>query len=179
MHIMCKTAEKMGWSYFNTTLFKAMLILSFHGFLRPGEMTNSVNSISFLNTTLSPSAVTLKLLSYKHSKGKPAVLKIKPTNDQFCPLKSLAQYLLVRGSHKGNLFCDSRGKPIPYLWYNTMFRAVTSSAKLNPALRPHSARIGAATWAAMQGVPEDRIKRMGRWVSAAYGRYLRLPSITL
>ena len=179
LHTMCRTAESMGWSKYNVKLFRAMLILSFHGFLRPGEMTNSVNSISFFNTTLSPSAVTLNLLSYKHSKGKPAVLRIRPTADEFCPLKSLAQYLLLRGSHKGNLFCDILGKPIPYSWYNSRFRAVTQAASLNPALRPHSARIGAATWAAMQGVPEDRIKRMGRWVSSAYDRYLRLPAITL
>lgn len=39
---------------------------------------------------------------------------------------------------------------------------------------PHSLRIGAATLAAKQGLSEDAIKRLGRWRSSAYRRYIVL-----
>ncbi len=85
----------------------------------------------------------------------------------------------LRGSAEVNLFFNVLGRPVSYQWYNKVFQSLVSVANLDPGLRPHSARIGAATHAAAQGVPEDRIKCMGRWISSAYGLYIRLPTISL
>ena len=43
----------------------------------------------------------------------------------------------------------------------------------------HSFRIGAATTAAKQKVPDSTIKMLGRWESAAYTQYIRTPCETL
>ncbi len=66
-----------------------------------------------------------------------------------------------------------------YLWYAKVFKDLVVAAGLNVALKPHSARIGAATHAAATGVHEDQLKRFGRWVSSAYRGYLRLSLLSL
>ena len=43
----------------------------------------------------------------------------------------------------------------------------------------HSFRIGAATTAVLQGVPDSLIKTVSRWESAAYQLYIRTPTETL
>ncbi|MCP3891681.1 MAG: hypothetical protein GY702_22850 [Desulfobulbaceae bacterium] len=50
---------------------------------------------------------------------------------------------------------------------------------LDPRIKPHSARIGAATFAAMQGVPEAQIKTFGRWGSSSFQGYIRVPVVSL
>ncbi len=45
-----------------------------------------------------------------------------------------------------------------------MFAQVVLRSGLSPYLKPHSARIGAATHAASMGHSKDAIKHMGRWV---------------
>ena len=41
----------------------------------------------------------------------------------------------------------------------------------------HCVRIGSATEAAMDGVSEEDIQRMGRWKSHAFKRYIRIPML--
>ncbi len=43
----------------------------------------------------------------------------------------------------------------------------------------HSFRIGAATTAALRGLPDSLIKTLGRWESSAYTVYIRTPRETL
>jgi hypothetical protein len=44
----------------------------------------------------------------------------------------------------------------------------------NANIRPHSFRIGAATFAAAQGYTSCQIKKMGRWNSNAFEKYIRI-----
>ncbi len=46
-------------------------------------------------------------------------------------------------------------------------------------LTPHTFRIGAATWAALQGADDDEIRRMGHWSSNAALKYIRIPTLPL
>jgi hypothetical protein len=45
----------------------------------------------------------------------------------------------------------------------------------NSRLTSHSFRIGSATTFAIEGVSDDKIKRLGRWESNACLRYIRIP----
>ncbi len=67
----------------------------------------------------------LKLLSYKHSKGKQVTISVKSTNSRFCPVATLARYLAHRPVSK-YLFCDKSGVPISYTRYSKMFSQVVS-----------------------------------------------------
>ncbi|MCP3932907.1 MAG: hypothetical protein GY705_27865, partial [Bacteroidetes bacterium] len=42
---MIDVLPKMGWSKYSQIMIKAMLLIAFHTFLRPGEMTNTKNAI--------------------------------------------------------------------------------------------------------------------------------------
>ena len=90
----------------------------------------------------------------------------------FCPVKNLSAYCQLRGNKGGPLFQFDTGA------YLT--RAILSSilAKGLPGeinLNTHSFRIGGATAAFKAGLSPDVIKKLGRWKSDAYQKYIRHP----
>ncbi len=94
-------------------------------------------------------------------------------------MSAFLSYVKRRGTQKGPLFCHSDFSAISYRWYSSKFKEITKLCNLDPSLSTHSARIGAASYAAAAGVPEEHIKQMGRWVSLAVKNYIKLPVITL
>ncbi len=179
LHKMIDGLGKVQLSTYNAMMTRAMLLVSFHAFLRPGEMTKSINSIKFEKVKVKSSSAKIRMLNFKHSKGRQARVRVKALGTDYCPVRALKRFMVLRGSYKGNLFCFQDRSPVPYLWYAKVFKDLVISAGLNLALKPHSARIGAATHAAATGVPEDKIRRFGRWVSSAYRGYLRLSLLSL
>ncbi|MCP3932784.1 MAG: hypothetical protein GY705_27240, partial [Bacteroidetes bacterium] len=175
LNTMIKKASVVGWSFYETSLIRAMILCSFHGFLRPGEMVNSVNALKLSNLKICEDYMIFSFRKYKHSKGLPAKIKIKRREHSSCPVKALENYLLLRGPHEGNIFCLPSGKPVSYTWYRKNFNTLVVFCRLNGNLQPHSVRIGAATYAADRGVAEERIRRMGRWASSAYRVYIKTP----
>ena len=63
------------------------------------------------------------------------------------------------------------------VWFVDQLRSVLASLGLPKELYAgHSFRIRAATTAAMAGVEDATIQTLGRWQSAAYLQYVRMPS---
>ncbi len=94
----------LNWSDYDKCLFKAMLLISFHAFLRPGEMTASKNAITLKQVSLSSSRCKIRFINYKHSKGLPVTLKVKWQHSPLCPVKALKTFLVVWGIGEDNLF---------------------------------------------------------------------------
>ncbi|MCP3875083.1 MAG: tyrosine-type recombinase/integrase [Desulfobacteraceae bacterium] len=140
-------------------------------------MTKSENTLMFHQVSLSDSSLKILFNRYKHSKGKSVCIKVKKQASKFCPIQALQRYIDYRGARKGFLFCQVDGLPITYAWYRKHFNDLVSFSGLDADLSTHSARIGAATYAAAAGVSEDNIKRMGRWASSAVKNYIKLPII--
>ncbi len=180
LHKMCNMISSLGYSGYKTALFQAMLVMAFHGFLRPGEITGSSNNnLQLSHCMLNAYSVKLTFFQFKHHTGPPYSVKIKATNDNFCPVLTMSKYLKLRGHVEGPLFCYPPNAPVSYAQFYMLVTQVKTALQIHGKLTPHSFRIGAATWAAMQGASDDVIKRMGRWSSDAFKGYIRIPSLVL
>ena len=173
---MFNVMPQLGFPFFQVTLYRAMLVLSFSAFLRPGEITKSDNNLLFSDVALFKDQFDITFSRFKHHVGNPVTISLTPSQSPPCPIAAMSAYLQLRGKHQGPLFCTPSGQPIPYREYAALFNRLQTRLGLTGKLTPHCARIGAATFAATQGVSEENLRAMGRWKSTAYRSYVRIQS---
>ncbi len=179
LHSMLDQLHNVSQSSYHSALFRAMLCTSFYAFLRPGEITSSDNNLQWSNLNLFHDHFELIFRKFKHYAGEPIHINIFAQLSAHCPLSILMRYIFVRGFGAGPLFCHPSGRPITYSEYNTFFARVITFLRIPGKFSPHSARIGAATHAAIMGIPEETIRRLGRWRSACCLKYIRVSSFSL
>jgi hypothetical protein len=98
----------------------------------------------------------------------------KGNDDLLCPVQALDKYLKVRPALGGPLFIHFGRDPLTRYQFDCMLKKGIKAMGLNPTyFSPHSFRIGAATSAAISGIPMDMIKSMDRWQSSAVKIYIR------
>ena len=160
----------------------------FFGFLRAGEFTTpslqaydaSVHlSLSDLavDSHSSPSMVRLRIKQSKTDPFRQGVdVFLGATHADICPVVAMLQYLAVRTPSPGPLFVFQSGAPLTRASLVSHLRAALQKAGIpHSAYSGHSFRIGAATSAAQCGLEDSLIQTLGRWKSAAYKVYIRLP----
>ncbi len=179
LHSMITKLQILSPTSYHFALYKSMLLTSFYAFLRPGEMTSSDNNLQFFQLKLFIDHFQLTFYKFKHYCGDPIFINIFAQNSMFCPFKAMFQYLNVRGTKPGALFCQISGKPVTYSEYSVVFSRIIQFLQIPGKYSPHSARIGAATHAAIMGIPEQTIRRLGRWHSDSYLRYIRISSFNV
>ncbi len=179
LHKMCDMILSLGYSFYKRCLYQAMVVLAFHGFLRPGEITGSNNNLQLDQCELSSSLIIINFVKFKHHVGPPSQIKIHKINGNYCPVSVLHQYFKVRGTDPGPLFCFPFSIPVSYSQFHELVSQLKSVLQVRGKLTPHSFRIGAATWAATMGYSDEQICRMGRWASESYKSYIRIPSVSL
>ncbi|WAR01907.1 hypothetical protein MAR_008465 [Mya arenaria] len=87
---------------------------------------------------------------------------------------ALRAYFLVRGDQNGTLFVSSLSSPFSFVKFRSVFKELLVNGYLTPYhYKLHSFRI-----AALLGVSDTEIMRMGRWRSNGFRRYIRLPNIS-
>lgn len=102
---------------------------------------------------------------------------IGATNLPVCPVKSMKTYLSAKTGTQGPLFQYTSGKSLTRNDLIGETRHLLSSAGLVSSIYAgHSFRIGAATTAALAGLPPWLIKTLGRWSSDCYERYIQCPN---
>ena len=95
-------------------------------------------------------------------------------------MSAVAAYLVVRGRESGPFFKLASGAPLSRQVLVQKLRVALEVAGIDASkYAGHSFRIGAATTAAMVGIEDSLIKTMGRWESAAYQLYVRVPRCRL
>lgn len=172
LRAVCSSAREV-------TLFRAMFSLMFYGFLRVGEVTDSQNNITLSQVEVSPSAVTIKFVKFKHHQGLPKSVLIREQGIG-CPVKALSLYMAIRGSNPGPFFADTNGRPVSSFQFSDIFKRALGYIGLDSAIfKPHSFRIGAATHAFLSGTSMDEIQQMGRWKSQAFRKYIRVDAMKL
>ena len=98
------------------------------------------------------------------------------TGNDFCPVAAVSAYLAVRGREPGPFFRFASGAPLTREALVKQLRAALSQFDVDVSqYSGHSFRIGAATTVAAVGLEDSLIKTLGRWQSAAYQLYVRLP----
>lgn len=168
---ICKTRYRL-------VLFRAMFLLAFFALCRVGEITVSpanhnlqLNNVQFYRR---PCSYIISFASFKHS-SRPQSVKIEAqTSIAICPVFALKEFLNIRSSSPGPLFISSNGYPVKTEEFAQVLKQALKSSQLSPtSYTSHSFRIGGATYAAKIGLTSLQIRRLGRWSSDAYLKYLR------
>ena len=181
--------QSLNFSDYNHTMLWAACCLGFCGFLRAGEFTvnspfnpdihlavSDVQADSLVN----PSSFRIHIKCSRTDPFRQGYhIYIGVGERDLCPLRTLTQYLHVRGSTPGPLFLLSDGTPLHRQWLTSSIQSIFSAAGVTGCYTGHSFRIGAATSAASRGLPDHLIKTLGRWSSDAYQIYIHTPVSTI
>ena len=165
---------------FDHIMFWAACCTAFFGFLRVSEFTCSgvfVPGRHLGFDDIDWDAAGHYRLFLHTSKTDPfhhgCTILLGPSGHQVCPVAAMSRYLAIRGSTPGPLFICANGTPLSPSMVNAWLRSKGAGVLGNYS--SHSFRIGAATSAALAGVPDHVIKILGRWSSDCYVRYIRMP----
>ena len=172
-------------------MFWAACNLAYFGFLRSAEFTvpNLASYVPALhlgladvavNSHSSPSCLRLRIKASKTDPfRKGCFLHIGKGESPLCAIHSLLAYLSLRGDAPGPLFLFRDGRPLSRALLTSWLRGILSTAGIQGNFSSHSFRIGAATVAARNGIPDHQIQALGRWTSSAYLLYIRTPAESL
>ena len=107
--------------------------------------------------------------------GKGADIVMGATDDSISLVQAITR-VMMRGSTPSPFFQNAAGATVTKSWFVKEIRARLAECGLHQSnFAGHSFRIGAATTTAMAGVEESTIQILGRWHSAAFLRYVRVP----
>ena len=174
---------------YDTIMLWGACTLVFFAFLRAGEFT-SVSGRE--QTLLTPADIqvdsrhnpTYLAITLRGSKTDPfgagCTLYVGRTRSHICPVAAILAYLAIRPPLPGPLFLYADGSPLTRTGLVSAVRSALSGSGADLSrYTGHSFRIGAATSAALAGLPDSLIQTLGRWRSSAYLRYIRTPVSTL
>ena len=125
----------------------------------------------------SPSLVQVHLKQSKCDQfGNGVKVTLGKTDNDLCPVQALSAYIAQRSNKPGSFFVDSQNKAITKQWFTKQLRLIFEAMGLSQELfAGHSFRIGAATTAALKGLEDSMIQKLGRWSSSAFLVYIRTP----
>lgn len=186
LNAMCQFVKSTDhFGQFNSALLAAAMTLAFWGFLRCGEFTVlgpahfdpefdlTYNAVSWLDKEESSFLLTLK-----HSKCDPwrqgVSIYYGSLDPRICPVFHLRRYLIMRPrtSPDAPIFLMNGGA-LTRAFFIDSIRTILSSIGLEGSkYHGHSFRKGAATSAATSQIEDHLIKRLGRWSSDCYNRYI-------
>ena len=180
------STQYISISYYDRLLTSAMYLLAFHAFLRIGEIAaatpaQSSTVLQFSQIAVTSSDCSVVFHTYKHYSGPPVTLSVPAHADSaLCPVKAMRLYIAVRGNSPGPLFMFPGGAPVSKSFFSVQLKKSLTWAGLpHGSYKGHSFRIGAATTAAMRGMSDEEIQRMGRWKSQAFRKYIRITMLHL
>ena len=172
-------------------MFWAACTLGYFGFLRSAEFTvPSWASFSpsvhlgvqdlAVDSSTAPSCIRVTIKASKTDPfRKGCSIHIGLGKYPLCAVHALLAYLAIRGDGPGPLFLCQNGQPLSRTLLTNWLRQIMASAGISGNFSSHSFRIGAATVAGRNGIPDHLIQELGRWKSSAFQSYIRTPSAAL
>ena len=174
--LCARLMNRQDYHHGDHLMLKAAFSTAFHGFFRCGEL---VNGLRKKDVDISPNKKAM-VIFLRRSKTDPngtgtrIMIGSSPDMD-ICPVSAMETYLTAPASPHAPLFTYASAQPLDRPSLTEEVRTLLAMCNV-PNWRDyasHSFRIGAATTAAVAGVPEYLIRRMGRWQSDAALRYIR------
>ena len=173
---------------FDAAMLWAASCMCFFGFLRSGEIVSPSNSqydqaahLSNgdvrVNDTAAPQFLEVHIKALKTDPFRQGVrVFLGKSKADVCPVAAILAYMVMRRAQPGPFFIFADGRPLTRERFVAAVRSALHSAGVDASrYAGHSFRIGAATIAAQNGIPDSLIKTMGRWESSAYMLYIRTP----
>ena len=166
-------------------LFRSMYTIAFFGLMRVGEITKSLDgeqAVNFDQFRMYENHLIITISKFKHNmKRQPFdLVMVKQQLKEICPLTNLIEYIRVRGTNPGPLFCLPDGSPVPRELFIRHLKNTISFCGLSTKLfKSHSFRIGGASFYAELGLSDEQIRLIGRWKSDAFKKYIRCQRILL
>lgn len=163
---------------YEVLLFRCSFALAFFGALRVSEFTapnaRSVAPLAFADIVLFSDSVRLRISRSKTDQyGRGTWLSISSIQHDCCPVRLLRSFVAVR-PHSDSFLSHRDGSPVTRYQFGAVFKKCLLAVGLPPSdFGTHSFRIGAATVADASGLPDDVVKRLGRWKSDCFRRYIR------
>lgn len=107
-----------------------------------------------------------------------ATVPVGRMDGPLCPVRATLGWLVLRGNGPGSLFNYADGSPLTQSTFTNGLRKTLSDVGIDPkCYAGHSLRIGAATTAAIRGVGDAMIKRLGRWRVVAHIKCILRPRL--
>ena len=175
---------------YESRLLWAACCLGFFGFLRVGEFTARDGSSPLNPDIISvhdisrapgdpPNYICVHLrVSKTDPFGRGVHMYLGRTASVICPVAAILSFMTIRPSHlTGPLLRFLDGSTLTRTFLISTVKRALATAGIDPTrYSGHSFRIGAATSAALAGMPDHTIKMLGRWESSAYALYVRTPA---
>jgi len=177
---------------FDAAMLWAAACMCFFGFLRSGEVVVPSDAtfdptwhLAYgdvkVDNVKAPRVLEVRIKASKTDPFRKGVsIYLGTTGCDLCPVAAILGYMVCRGPSPGAFFQFKDGKLLTRERLVTKLREALGQSGMNAdAYAGHSFRVGAATTAAQQGIPDSLIKTLGRWKSIAYQEYIRTPRATL
>ncbi|KAM9321155.1 integrase/recombinase xerD homolog [Gastrophryne carolinensis] len=169
---------------FEVSLFKAAFSLAFFGALRVGELVSPnkrlPGGLEVGDVVAADEGVVVPIGKSKtDQRGRGvSVFLGRLQHCSSCPAAAFEEFMGIRPPGNGPLLVHEDGSFLSRFQFLAVFRKCLKELGLASGdYGTHSFRIGAATEAARLGLPEEIIKRLGRWESTRFRRYVRLDRI--
>lgn len=177
---ICRSADKVCFSEYETEMFKAVYSIMFFGAFRISEVVSASKKVQsgmkMTNIVVSEHQIKIFLPQSKTDKvGKGQWIQLNSCPiKEICPVLLLKQYLVRRPKVNNMLFVHENGEMLTKYQFNFVLKKNVNGLNLGrKKMSSHSFRIGAATEAAKVGLHVEEIKKVGRWRSDAYKLYIR------
>ncbi|XP_041442960.1 uncharacterized protein LOC121401588 isoform X3 [Xenopus laevis] len=178
--LVIRALKKVCFDQFEYMLFRAAFTLAFGGALRLSELVPPSKKAA--GKGLMDKHVVIqegKALDYvsrskTDQEGKGRWIGIEATGKITCTVKALVNYRTVRPGGGQLLLLHKDSSPLSAFQFSQVLKKAVIVNGWDPKkFSSYSFRIGAATEAAMRGECIEKIKKMGRWKSEAYRKYIR------
>ena len=164
----------LNTSSYDHRMLWAALLVAFFGFLRSSELL----ALHHGDLTRVPSGYCIAIRASKVDPFRQgATVRVTTTGDALlCAVRALDHLLANQQVVQGPVFRFQCGTQLSRQKLNLLIHELAQRVGI-PAQRysSHSFRIGAASTAAAMGIPDWKIRALGRWASDCYRRYIRLP----